>query len=429
MEKVFEWIEEKATWKRSRSEQKSSAPKATAEQIRADLAAESKSEVEVNHKTALQVSAALCCARVIAEGLAQVPCKVFKEDAKGSMVEARDHALFNVLARKPNDWQTSFELREQIGLHLAFTNNAFVFINRVGKQIVELYAFDPGSVTVEQSADFALTYKVNANGKSRTVPASDIWHLRGPSWNGFQGNDAIKMAARTLGLAVHTETFGTKVFENGARPGGILTTRSGGQPLTADQRKQIIELWESQHRGAQNAHKTVMLPYDLDFTVVSGSANEAQWIENRKFLIEEVCRFFRVLPIMVMQSGNTSYASVEQLFLAHLTHTLMPWYERFEQSAENALLTPEEISAGYCIKLNANALLRGSTAERAAYYQAMRSLGVMSINEVRAKEDLPRSNDPEADRLAPAANLFGSQTAAPAAPATQPTEQNNGVTE
>ncbi len=414
-------------------EVKSSPPMsvtATPQQVRADLIADSTtSTATVNHKTALQISAALCCARVIAEGLAQVPCKVLKEDARGSQIEARDHPLFNILSRRPNDWQTSFELREQIGMHLAFTNNAYVYINRALGQIAELYAFDPESVEVTQSEDMVLAYKVSVGGQSRTIPAMDIWHLRGPSWNGFKGNDAIKLAAKTLGLSVATETYGAKLFENGARPGGILTTRSGGQPLTPDQRKQIIDLWQQQHRGADNAHKTVMLPYDLDFTVVSGTADEAQWIENRKFLIEEICRFFRVLPIMVMQSGATSYASVEQLFLAHLTHTLMPWYERFEQSAENALLTPEEVEAGYRIKLNANALLRGSTAERTAYYNAMVTLGIMSANDVRAKEDMPLSSDPEADKLRGAANLFGSQPAAPAAPATQPTEQNDGVSE
>lgn len=383
---------------------------ASAADVRADLLANATSTAEVvNQKTALQVSAALICARVIAEGLAQVPCRLMKEDARGSLVEAREHPLFWLLKHKPNDWQTSFELREQMGLHLAFDHNAFVFINRVRGQIQELYAFEPGNVTVTQNDALELIYKVSVGGKEQTIPAQDIWHVRGPSWNGYRGNDAIALAKKTIGLAQATERYGTKLFENGARPGGILTTKPGAQALTPQQRMEIMTLWQQQHRGADNAHKTVMLPYDLDFTTVSGSANDSQWIENRRFLIEDICRFFRVLPIMAMQSGATSYASVEQLFLAHLTHTLMPWYERFEQSAEASLLTREELEAGYTIKLNANALLRGSTAERGAYYNQMVTLGVMSPNEVRAKEDLPLSDDPEADKLRGAANLFGNQ--------------------
>ncbi len=402
---------------------------ATPEEVRADLAAAAGWISEtVNQNTALQVSAALCCARVIAEGLAQVPCRLMKEDAKGSLVEARDHPLFWLLKHKPNDWQTSFELREQMGLHLAFDHNAFVFINRVRGEIKELYAFQPGNVVVAQNDDMELTYKVKVDGREQIIPAADMWHVRGPSWNGFRGNDAIKLAAKTIGLAQATERYGTKLFENGARPGGILTTKAGAQPLNPEQRKEIMTLWQAQNRGVDNAHKTVMLPFDLDFTTVSGSANEAQWIENRKFLIEEICRFFRVLPIMVMQTGATSYASVEQLFLAHLTHTLMPWYERFEQSAENSLLSREELEAGYTIKLNANALLRGSTAERTAYYNTMVTLGIMSANDVRAKEDLPLSDDPEADKLRGAANLFGNQPAtAPQGATTQDIPQTDEV--
>ncbi len=346
-----------------------------------------------------------------------------KEDAKGSLVEARDHPLFWLLKHKPNPWQTSFELREQMGLHLAFDHNAFVYINRVRGEIRELYAFKPDTISITQNIDMELVYKVKVDGREREIPASDMWHVKGPSWDGVRGNDAIKLAAKTIGLAQATEKYGTKLFENGARPGGILTTKPGTQALTPAQRTDIMTLWQAQHRGPDNAHKTVMLPYDLDFTTVSGTANEAQWIENRKFLIEEICRFFRVLPIMVMQTGATSYASVEQLFLAHLTHTLMPWYERFEQSAETSLLTRAELEAGYTIKLNANALLRGSTAERGAYYNTMVTLGVMSPNEVRAKEDLPLSDDPEADKLRGAANLFGNQPITGATPNNPETEE------
>lgn len=365
---------------------------------------------EVNHKTAIQVGAVVCCARVIAEGLAQVPCKVYKDDASGSPVEAKDHPLYLLLNRKPNDWQTSCELREQIGFHLALTNNAYIYKNKVNGRIAELYAFLPGNVTVEQADDLTVSYKVTVrNGRSISLPADDIWHIRGPSWDGVQGLDAVKMAANTIGLAQATEEYGSKFFENGGRPGGILSTRTtaGVQPLTKEQRDDIKTMWREQNQGSANAHKTVMLPFDLDFTPVHSTANEAQWTESRKFLIEEICRFFRVQPIMVMASDATSYASVEQLFLNHLMNTLMPWYERFEQSADVSLFTNKELLDGYSVKLSANALLRASHAERATFYQTMRSIGAMTANEVRAKEDMPRSNDPTADTLAPAANIFG----------------------
>lgn len=384
---------------------------------------------EVNWQTALQVATVLCCARVIAEGMAQVPCKVYRDDAFGSPVEAKDHPLYLLLNRKPNDWQTSFELREQIGLHLVLTNNAYIYKNMLGNTVLELYALDPNAVEVKRDkSDLTLSYQVTfEDGKIRTIPASDMWHIRGPSWNGYCGLDAVKTAAKTIGLAIATEQFGTKLFENGARPGGMLTPRSGAQTLTKEQRDELKALWAANYQGSINAHKTVMLPFDMEFTAVHSTANEAQWIESRKFLIEEICRFFRVQPIMVMQSGATSYNSVEQLFLNHLMHTLMPWFERFEQSAEVSLLTDKELRAGYSIKLSANALLRASHGERAKYYQTMRSIGAMTANEVRAKEDMPRSPDPTADTLAPAANIFGGANQAPNP--TSPENNDNEVSE
>lgn len=412
-------------------------PTSSAAEVRADILNDSADAgaIVVNSKTALQVSAALSCARVIAEGLAQVPCKVFREDKRGSLIEAADHPLFNLLSRSPNDWQTSFEFREQIGIHLAFEHNAYVYINRALGKIVELYAFEPANVSVTQNDDMTLTYKVSVNGKSQVIPATDMWHIRGFSTNGYQGNSLVGgagvlgLAAKALGLALSTEAYGSKLFENGARPGGILTARDGTQAITPAQRNEVISMWKAQNTGLNNAHRTTFLPYNLEWKPINVSADDAQWIESRKFLIEEICRFFRVLPIMVMQSGATSYASVEQLFLAHQTHTLMPLYQRFEQSAEKNLLTPEELNAGYRIKLNANAMLRGSTAERTAYYNAMVTLGVMSVNDVRAKEDLPLSADPEADKLRGAANLFGSQPAAPTAPDEETPSDNDNNNE
>ena len=418
LERAISWVED-----RKSDPTPITPPTLSPDQIRLDIAGDAQADqsITVNDKTARQTSAVLCCARVIAEGLAQVPCTLFRERPDGGREPATDHPLFNLLKRAPNDWQTSFEFREQIGLHLVLTNNAFVYMNRVRGELVELYAFDPTTVAVEQASDMSVTYKVSTQGRQQTIPASDIWHIKGPSWNGYQGLDAIKQAQAAIGLALTTERYATKLFQNMARPSGILTTKPGSSPLTPQQRADIKAMWEVQYRGVNNAHKTALLPFDLDFNVISGTAEEAQLIETRRFLIEEICRFFRVLPIMVMQSGATSYASVEQLFQAHLTHTLMPWYSRLEQSAEVSLLTPEERDAGYTVRLNGNALLRGSSSERSAYYNTMITLGVMTVNEVRAKEDLDRSDDPAADQLRGAANLFGSP--ASAAPPASPTEE------
>ncbi|MCD1591803.1 phage portal protein [Qipengyuania citrea] len=363
----------------------------------------------LNAETALKVSYVFACVRVIAEGLAQVPCKLYRTEEDGRRVEATDHRLYNLLHRAPNDWQSSFEFREQVGFHLALRGNAYIYVNRNARgQPLELYAYDPKCVKIEQDDDYNLSYVITVKGgKQIRVPASAIWHLRGPSWNGFEGLDIVDTAANAIGLGRAAEVFGQKFFENGARPGGVLVT---DQNLTKEKHLELVEQWRSQYAGQANAHKTAVLGNGLKYNAIAATADEAQWTETRKHQINEICRFFRVQPVMIQANeGATSYNSIEQLFLSHLTHTLMPWFTRFEQSAYQNLLTPADKKAGYFIKLEEKALLRASTAERTAYYNAGRTQGWLTANEIRVKEDLPRSDDPKADELSPAANLFGSQ--------------------
>ncbi|QWT15313.1 phage portal protein [Sphingobium xenophagum] len=376
------------------------------------------------NEDALEATAVLAAVRVIANGIAQVPFKLLQKQKNDRGEEASFHPLAALLRHTPNDWQTSYELREQMAFHLILTGNAFCFLNRHNrtKEILEIYAFEPGSVTVTQNADYTLSYRVQT-GKRKTidfidVPAENMWHIKGPSWNGWMGLNATKLARQAIGLSLASEKFGANLFKNGARPGGILSTEA---VLTPEQRQQLKEAWNEQQAGSKNAHKTAVLGGGMKFQPISSTANEAQWTESRKFQIQEICRAFGVQPVMLMADGATSYNSVEQLLLAHLTHTLMPWFERIEQSAYKALLSKEEKQQGYYIKLDSRALLESSTADRLAYYNQGRTQGWLTINEVRALEDLPRSDDPLADKLTPAANLFG-QTATPTPPTTTETQ-------
>lgn len=403
------------------SEQKSSNRLAILEEIAGAQA--SNSQEVVNWDTATKLSAVFACARVIAEDLAKVPCALYQKKPDGSRDQVVNHPLHALLSHAPNDWQTSFEFREQIGLHLALTGNAFVFVTRNSRgQPLEMYAFEPSSVTVTRHSDYTSTYKVHsigARGAKRdiVVPAENMWHIRGPSWNGIQGYDPIHLAREAIGLGLATEKFGANLFKNGARPGGILSTEA---QLTSDQVDKLRTTWNSQQAGNANAHKTALLPNGLKWQSIANSANEAQWTESRRYQIEEICRFFRVNPVMVMHQANaTSYASIEQLFLSHVANTMMPWFQRFEQSAFVALLTPQEKAQGYYIKLNEKALMRASAAERAAYYREGISQGWLTRNEVRAKEDLCKSADPSADLLTPAQNIFG------ATPTTAPADEDD----
>lgn len=350
----------------------------------------SKSGAVVNWTTALQVTTAFACARVIADGLAQVPFKLFQDQPNGGKNPASSHPLYDLLATRPNDWQTSFELLEQIALHLVFCNNAYIWKNRVGGKIVELLAYEPNLVTIKRTGWVSQYFITTADGTKIEIPASDMWHIRGPSWNGWQGLDAVKLARESLGLALATEEFSARMFSNGARVGGVLSTEAA---VTPEQKTRLRESWEETQGGTSNAFKTAILWGGLKWSPMAQQNDQAQLIEQRRFQIEEVCRFARVQPIMVGHSDKTAtFASAEQMFLAHVVHTMGPWYTRIEQSANVNLLSDTERASGLYFKFIPAALMRGAHKDRAEYFsKALGSGGApawMTQDEVRALDEL-----------------------------------------
>lgn len=385
--------------------------------ILAGLQGGSKSGVAVNWQTALQVTAAFACARVIAEGLAQVPFKLFREQPGGGRKVETTHRLHQLLAVKPNDWQTSFEFRELLALHLVFCGGGYVFANRFRGEIIELLPYTPQQVTVKRNG-WAVAYEVTTtDGRRIPVPAKDMWHLRGPSWDGVVGLDAVRLAREALGLALATEEHGARMFSNGARVGGVLSTDA---TLKEDQVKLLRDSWENTQGGVSNAFKTAILWGGLKWSPMAMQNDQAQLIEQRRFQVEEICRAFRVMPIMVGSADKTAtYASAEQMFLAHVVHTLGPWYARLEQSADAFLLSEEDRAAGLYFKFVAAGLMRGAHKDRADYYaKALGAGGApawMTQDEVRGLEELNPMGGAAANLREPS-NVWPEPSAADATP-------------
>lgn len=363
----------------------------------------SKSGVTVNVDTALQVTTVLACARVLANGVAQIPWRPYR-DVQGGKKVAAQHPVYELLTRRPNGWQTSFEFRETVMFHLVLTNNAFVFVNRVGieRKVKELIPIEPARVTVKREADYSLSYTVRADdGKEQKFPAEAIWHLRGPSWNSWMGMDAIRLARNAIGLSIALEETQADFHKNGAKVGGLLSVKDSLGPEKYD----FLAKWLDQYEiGGARHGKPMILDLDAKFTSMGMSGVDAQHLETRKHQVEEICRAMNVMPIMVGYSDKAAtYASAEQMFLAHVVHTLSPWYSRIEQSGDVNLLSDEDRQNGFYTKFTPNALMRGAAKDRADFYaKALGSgnvKGWMTQNEVRDFEELDRSDDPEADKL------------------------------
>ena len=360
----------------------------------------------VSVNTAIDVSTVFACCRVIGEGIAQIPLKLRRKSKDGrSRVEAYDHPLYDKLANRPNRWQTSFEYREMIGWHVMLTGNHYSFINRIGGEIVELFPFMPSAVTVKFE-NGALTYEVVAeDGTERTFPQESIWHIRGPSYLGWYGLDIVKHAREAIGLAMSTEEAVGNLHKNGVRPSGVYSVEG---VLSPDQYKSLSAWVNDNFSGSGNAGNAMILDRAAKWQPMQMSGIDAQSIENRRFQIEEICRFARVLPIMVGYSDKaTTYASAEQMFLHHLVHTLAPWYSRLEQSIDMNLLTDKDRQSGIYSDFVEEGMLRGSSEATKEVILGYVNGGILTPNEGRALLDRNPDADEASDNLRIPANIVG----------------------
>jgi HK97 family phage portal protein len=353
-----------------------------------------KSGATVNTESALKVSTVLCCVRVIAEGVAQVPWVLMQEQTDGKhqvRLPMRKHPLFDLLHRKPNRWQTSFAFRETLIFHILLGPKgcAYAFKSRVGsdRKLRELILLDPHRVREEADADGNFRYWLRGkDGAQRELAADDVWRIPGPSWTGTEALPLLDMAREAIGLTMATEETQAKLHARGVRTSGVYSVE--GQ-LNKGQYQDLKDWIVKEFGGAENSGVPMILDRNAKWTPTTMTGVDAQHVETRRLQVEEVCRSMRVLPIMAMQQDKAStYASVEQMLIAHLVHTLMPWFERLEQAADCELLTDQERSTGYYTLLNHVALLRGALRDTAEFLSKLVDRGVMTRNEGRAYLDL-----------------------------------------
>lgn len=375
-----------------------------------------KSGASVTTESALEVSVVLACTRAIAEGVAQVPWRVMQESPDGrTRVPLKTHPLWMLLHRKPNRWQTSFAFRESLIFHIVTGPRgvAYVFKSRVGpkRRLAELVLLDPHRVD-ESTDDFGeFKFRVRGkNGSFQDLTTAEVWRIPGPSWTGTEAMPLIKKAREAIGLAMATEETQANLHANGVQTAGTYSVEG---TLNMKQQEDLAAWIVKEFGGARKAGRPFVLDRGAKWHPTTMSGVDAQHLETRRHQVEEVCRCLRVLPIMVMQADKAmTYASAEQMFIAHLVHTLLPWYERLEQSADCDLLTDAELSAGVYTLLDPKGMLRGSLKDTAEYISRLVDRGVMVRNEGRELLDLnPRDGLDEP--LTPA-NMLTSTTNDPA---------------
>ena len=347
----------------------------------------------VTERSAMQMTAVYSCVRILAEAIAGLPLHLYTYKEDGGKEKAIGHPLYLLLHDEPNPEMSSFVFRETLMTHLLLWGNAYAQIIRNGKgEVVALYPLMPNRMTVDRDSSGQLFYSYQMNNsdaptmKTGTVilKPSDVLHIPGLGFDGLVGYSPIAMAKNAIGLAIATEEYGAKFFANGATPGGLLE-----YPGTVKDPDRVRESWNKGFSGSQNAGKVAILEEGMKYTPISIAPEQAQFLETRKFQINEIARIFRVPPHMIGDLEKSSFSNIEQQSLEFVKYTLDPWVVRWEQSLSRALFTPEE-KKKYFFKFNVEGLLRGDYQSRMNGYATARQNGWMSANDIRELENLDR---------------------------------------
>ena len=287
----------------------------------------------VNERTAMQTTAVYACVRILAETLASLPLHVYAYKDDGGKELVHDHPLYWLLHDEPNPEMTSFVFRETLMSHLLIWGNAYAQIVRDGAgRVLGLYPLLPNMMDVDRDAKGNLVYTYsrqsdeNPNFKTMgdiTLRSDEVLHIPGLGFDGLIGYSPIAMAKNAVGMTLACEEYGASFFANGANPGGVLE-----HPGVLKDPSKVRESWNSVYKGVTNAHKVAVLEEGMKYNQIGIPPEEAQFLETRKFQINEIARLYRIPPHMVGDLEKSSFSNIEQQSLEFVKYTLDPWVIR-----------------------------------------------------------------------------------------------------
>ena len=271
--------------------------------------------------------------------------------------------------------------------------NAYAQIKRDGGgHTNELWYLKPNLMTVSRENGRLKYGYANEDGQTLTFAADEIFHVKGLSMDGVKGLSPIGQAREAVGLALATEEYGARFFGNGARPGGVIEF-----PGVMKEPEKLRKSWNDVFQGPRNSHKVAILEQGSKYHAIGIPPEEAQFLETRKFQINEICRIFRVPPHLVGDLEKATFSNIEHQSIEFVEHTVRPWLVRWEQEIWRSLLAESERKT-YFVRFNVDGLLRGDYAARMQGYSVGRQNGWLSANDIRRLENLnPISKDEGGD--------------------------------
>lgn len=383
----------------------------------------SASGIRVDETLAMNLSAVFCAVRILAESVAQLPLILYRRGDAGGKERAVEHPLYGLLHDQPNDEQSSFEWREMLMGHLAVRGNAYAQIERYGNgTVAQLWPLNPANMTASRARrpdgtlgrDLVYTYRLAA-GEQKTLRPDQVLHLRGLSSDGVYGLSPVALARESIGTGLAAEAYGARFFRHNATPPGILTHPGKLKP---EARANLRESWQTAHTG-ENQHKIAVLEEGLTYTSIGLSNEDAQFLQTRKFQVNEIARWWNIPPHMLKDLERATFSNIEQQSLEFVVYSLMPWLKRWEQAIARSVLTAEERRT-YFVEFNVDGLLRGDALTRAQALQLQRQNGIINADEWRAIENMNPQPDGQGKPYLVPLNMISAASAVTPTPAPAP---------
>lgn len=336
----------------------------------------------VTERTAITTTAVWAAVNLLAGAVGQLPVEIFQRD--GSKRIARPGHSLSLMLKSPNDLMTSQVFTETMVTNLMLWGKAFALIVRDGNAIpLELLPMPSEITHLERINGVTKVVLQSASGQFRFNPI-DVIYIPGLTFDGIAGLSPIRTTAQTTGITLAAETFASSFYGNGATLGGILEHPG---VMGEEAMVRFRESWEKMYAGRGNAHKTAILEEGMKYNVIGVEPDKAQFLQTRQFQIAEVARIFGVPPHMLADLDKATFSNIEQQTISFVTYSLNRWIVRFEQEYNRKLFREDEKQTHF-VKLNLKGLLRGDNESRTNGYVKGTTNGWLSINDVRALEDL-----------------------------------------
>lgn len=337
----------------------------------------------------LKYSALFGCFRVLAETFASVPVFEYQKDHKGNKKLTNETGLYDILGDIANNEMSSYNFYEAMQYQICAGGNGVAkkLYNKRG-DLVGLYPIDYRIVSIERDSETnELLYKI---ANKEVLKREDVFHVPGVSSNGVLGMSLLEYASQAIGLGQSYEKFGRKFYDNGAVPSGVFEHPALLKDIAYTRLKDDLA---KSYTGLSNAGKPMLLEHGLQYKQLTIKPIDAQLLENRRFQVEDVCRFCRVPLHMVQELSKATNNNIEHQSIEFVKYTMLPYFRRWEECINGQLLSTEQRSEKYYYEFDMSAILRGDSTSMAKSFATGRQWGWLSVNDVRKKLNLNSINN------------------------------------